>query len=260
MTPPAGNAMTAAVRTRLEKAAADNGFDLGPTPDKDWIGFASSHAPLRIWLTARGEGLFLAAVSQPNVLRGLASHGTAFQSPLPPGSCGARGVADFTSLHRLLRRAFLLSRTLPDELLRTFERQAAAMPRATEAERLVVQRVGQNVFRQGLLDYWEGRCAVTGLATKDILRASHIKPWADCEADAERLDVYNGFLLAPHLDCVFDHGFVTITDDGSMLVSPHLLAADRAILGLDVPLRMRSLADGHRAYLPWHRENVFRSA
>ena len=252
--------ITAAVRTRLEKAAADNGFDLSQTPEKDWLSFASSHAPLRIWLTSIGEGLFFAAVSQPNVLRGLLSHGTAFQSPLPPGSCGARGVPDFAALHRLLRRAFLLSRTLPDELLRTFERQAAAMPRATEAERLVIQRVGQDVFRQGLLDYWEGRCAVTGLTTKDLLRASHIKRWADCPTDAERLDVYNGLLLAPHLDCAFDQGFVTVNDDGSMLVSPHLHAPDRAILGLDVPLRVRSLADGHRNYLPWHRTNVFRSA
>lgn len=259
MTAHARNAMTAAVRTRLEKAAADNGFDLGPTPEEHWLGFASSHAPLRVWLTAPTEGLFLAAVSQANVLRGLTSHGTAFQSPLPPGSCGARGVADFASLHRLLRRAFLLSRTLPDELLRTFERQAAAMPRVTEAERLVIQRVGQDLFRQGLLDYWEGRCAVTGLTTKDLLRASHIKPWADCPTDAERLDVYNGLLLAPHLDCAFDQGFVTVNDDGGVVVSPHLPAAERAILGLDVPLRVRNLADGHRAYLPWHRASVFRS-
>jgi len=61
-----------------------------------------------------------------------------------------------------------------------------------------------------LLDLWEGRCAVTGLAVPELLRASHIKPWADCETDAERLDVYNGFLLAPHLDAAFDLGFITV--------------------------------------------------
>lgn len=65
---------------------------------------------------------------------------------------------------------------------------------------MVVQRAGQDLFRQGLLDFWEGRCAVTGLAVPELLQSSHIKPWADCDTDSERLDIWNGFLLAPHLD------------------------------------------------------------
>jgi hypothetical protein len=91
-------------------------------------------------------------------------------------------VADMPALHRLLRRAFQLSCTLPDELLHAFEKKVAALPKTTEAERLVVQRVGQDIFRAGLIDYWEGRCAITGLAIPELLRASHIKtrassPW-----------------------------------------------------------------------------------
>lgn len=62
-----------------------------------------------------------------------------------------------------------------------------------------MQRVGQDIFRQGLMECWESRCAITGLAIPELLRASHIKPWADCATDAERLDVYNGLLLAPIL-------------------------------------------------------------
>src|SRR5205823_14686352 len=105
---------------------------------------------------------------------------------------------------RMVRRAFQLSRSLPDELLHVFEAKTAVLPRATEAERLVVQRVGQDIFRAGLLDYWQGRCAITGLAVTELLRASHMKPWAKCTTDAERLDVFNGFLLAPNLDAAFD--------------------------------------------------------
>jgi putative restriction endonuclease len=73
-------------------------------------------------------------------------------------------------------------------------------------ERLLVHRVGQDVFRAGRIDYWEGRCAITGLGVVELLRASHIKPWAACDLDAERLDVLNGLLLAPHLDAAFDRG------------------------------------------------------
>jgi hypothetical protein len=254
------SALTPATITRLEKAAVDNGFDQELPRQGDWLGFASTRAPLRIWLTAVKDALFLAAVSQQNVVRALGDHGSAFASPLPPGACGAHGVADMPALHRLVRRAFQLSKTLPDELLHVFEKKTAALPRTTEAERLVVQRVGQDVFRAGLLEYWEGRCAVTGLSVRELLRASHIKPWADCESDAERLDVFNGLLLAPHLDAAFDRGFVTVGDDGAVVVSALLAGEDRRVLGLDVPLRARALAEGHRSYLSWHRERVFKAA
>jgi predicted restriction endonuclease len=143
-------------------------------------------------------------------------------------------------------------------LLRTFEKRTVSLPKSTEAERFVVQRVGQDLFREGLLDYWEGRCAITGLAVPELLRASHIKPWGDCRTDAERLDVFNGVLLAPHLDATFDRGFITLADDGTVTVSPTLGYDDREILGLDQPLRALRLAEGHRRYLPWHRERVFR--
>jgi predicted restriction endonuclease len=157
-----------------------------------------------------------------------------------------------------VRRAFQLSKTLPDELLHVFEKRTATLPRTTEAERLVVQRVGQDIFRGGLFEYWEGRCAITGLAVAELLRASHAKPWAACDTDAERLDVFNGLLLAPHLDAAFDRGFMTIADDGAVVVSSALSATDLALLALDVPLRVRSLAEGHRAYLAWHRQGVFK--
>ena len=54
-----------------------------------------------------------------------------------------------------------------------------------------------------MLDYWGSACAVTGLTLTPALRASHAKPWADCTTDAERLDVFNGFLLSANLDALF---------------------------------------------------------
>jgi putative restriction endonuclease len=245
--------------TRLEKAAVDNGFDLPLPRQGEWLGFASTQAPLKLWLTALGDALFLGAVSQQNVARALTDHGSAWANPLPEGAVGARGVMNIPALHHLVRRAFQLSKTLPDELLHEFDRETATLPRTTEAERLVVQRVGQDLFRGGLIDYWEGRCAVTGLAVTDLLRASHIKPWAVCATDAERLDVYNGLLLAPHLDAALDRGYITVADDGVVTVSNLLTAFDREVLGLTTPMRVTRLADGHGAYLPWHRAKVFRS-
>jgi predicted restriction endonuclease len=152
-----------------------------------------------------------------------------------------------------------LGKSLPDELLHVFQSKTAHLPKTTEAERLVVQRVGQDIFRQGLMEYWEGRCAITGLVIPELLRASHIKPWADCESDAERLDVYNGLLLAPHLDALFDQGFITLADDGAIVISTTLDPAARKLLVVAAPNSWLVAVTGHRAYLQWHRERVFKS-
>ena len=252
-------ALSPIIASRLEKAAVDNGFDQELPREGDWLAFASTQCPLRIWLVNFGDAVFLAAFSQQNVARALGEYGTPMAAPLPKCALGGRTVTAIPALHRLLRRAFQLSKTLPDELLHTFEKQTAALPKTTDAERLVVQRVGQDLFRQGLLDFWEGRCGITGLAVPELLRASHIKPWADCASDAERLDVYNGLLLAPHLDAAFDRGFITVTDDGAIIVAGALDDQARRVLSLTEPLRVRSLVEGHRAYLPWHRERVFKT-
>ena len=253
-------ALSPIVASRLEKAATDNGFDQQLEREGDWLLFASTQCPLRVWLGASGDAALFAAFSHQNVARALGEYGTPIVAPLPNSAAAGRIVPDVPALHQLLRRVFQLSKALPDELLYTFEKQVSALPKATDAERLVIQRVGQNLFRDGLLDLWEGRCAVTGLAIPELLRASHIKPWADCAADAERLDVYNGILLAPHLDAAFDRGFITVADDGTIIISDVLDAAARTTLRLDQPLRVRGMADGHRGYLPWHRERVFKGS
>lgn len=246
-----------AIATLLDKSAVDNGFDRELPREGNWLAYASTQAPLRLWMSSFSDALFIAAFSQANVARALGELGSAVLSPLPAGAAAGRSVTDIPALHRLVRRAFQLSRTLPDELLQSFAKQTATMPRATEAERLVVQRVGQDIFREGLLDYWDGRCAILGLSVPDLLRASHIKPWAKCETDAERLDVFNGLLLAPHLDAVFDAGYITVADDGEVIVSERLAPPDRNHLGLALPLRVARLADGHRRYLAWHRKEEF---
>lgn len=252
-------ALSPIIVSRLEKAATDNGFDQELERQGDWLLFASTQCTLRVWLGVLGDAVFLAAFSQLNVARALGEYGAPMSEAIPTAAVAGRAVPDMSALHRLLRRAVQLSKALPNELLHTFEKQVAMLPKTTEAERLMVQRVGQNLFREGLLDLWEGRCAVTGLAVPALLRASHIKPWADCKRDAERLDVYNGILLAPHLDAAFDRGFITVSDDGVIIVSDVLDVEARTTLGMDRPLYVRGLADGHRAYLPWHRDRVFQT-
>jgi hypothetical protein len=120
-------------RTLLEKAATDNGFDRALAPEGEWLVFASTQCPLRIWLGAFGDAILLAAFSHHNVSRALGEYGTPMVAPMPKGAAEGRTVPDVPALHRLLRRAFQLSKALPNELLHTFENQVAALPKTTEA-------------------------------------------------------------------------------------------------------------------------------
>lgn len=250
-------ALTIVQRSLLEKLAQDNGFDVPVEATDHWLAFSSTQVALKLWLGAVGEG-WCAAFSQPGVAAEIAALTSPTAVSLPAGAAASRQVGDMNQLHRVVRRAYQLSATLPDELLNEFERKTKDLPRATEVERLVVQRVGQDIFREGLMRYWEGRCAVTGLTEPELLRASHIKPWSKCDTDHERLNVFNGLLLAVHLDAAFDRGFITFDDTGAMLISPRLSSDDVARLGLTPDLKLSRLEKGHLAALAWHRATHFR--
>lgn len=241
----------------LGKAASDNGFDLALNQSGMWLSFASSHAPLKLWLTVDNQSQFLAAFSDSGLMVGLTGLAIIVHSDLPTGATAAFSVTDVKQLYPVLRRAFQLSRSLPNKPLNEFEEATCSLPRSTESECLVIQRVGQNIFRSSLLDYWDGKCAVTGLSIAELLRASHIKPWKDCYSDAERLDVFNGLLLAPHLDAAFDLGFITFGNDGSMIVSSNLDDPVLSLLGIDKTLKIKGLREAHQKYLKWHREKEF---
>lgn len=109
---------------------------------------------------------------------------------------------------------------------------------ATEREATVHQCVGQNLFREGLMALWGGRCAITGLDVPELLRASHAKPWADSN-DVERLNVCNGLLLAAHWDAAFDAGLVTVSPDGAVLASPSQSDAVWGMLCLSDALKLK---------------------
>src|SRR5258705_2970584 len=118
-----------ATATRLEKAAVDNGFDQEQAREGLWLAFSSTKAPLHLWLTAVGENVLVAALSQSQVATALDDHGASIDVPLPAGAVAARSVGSVADLHRLVRRAFQLSRALPDALLNVFNIATADLTR-----------------------------------------------------------------------------------------------------------------------------------
>ena len=134
-------------------------------------------------------------------------------------------------------------------------------PKLTETVKksLVDARRGQGRFRQEVAKL-EPKCRVSGVTNLDHRIASHIKPWSDSD-NRERIDGENGLMLAPHIDHLFDRGFISFTDEGLLLISP--IADMEALAQLSVPLsgtfNAGSFTKGQKAYLHYHRTEVFKS-
>lgn len=95
----------------------------------------------------------------------------------------------------------------------------------TERQALVKSRIGQGKFREQLMKKYGSACVITGITTKKLLIASHIKPWA-VSNNHERLSEDNGLLLSPTFDRLFDGGLITFSDDGALYISSQLNTAD----------------------------------
>jgi HNH endonuclease len=126
----------------------------------------------------------------------------------------------------------------------------------TTRDTLMKARLGQGQFRTELINYWRG-CAVLGDLPESFLLASHIKPWR-ASNNRERLDPYNGLLLSPLLNHVFDKGFISFDEDGKILLSNLIEEAIAFPLGLHDDLKLRKVEGCHQIYLRWHRTEVFR--
>ena len=167
------------------------------------------------------------------------------------------------NLAAVFRRAAALAHSLPNQAENDFEsalsKELKKLPdeiKNTEVERMVRQRVGQETYRKAMLEYWVGACAVTGVAIPEILRASHALPWAECETDGQRLDVFNGFLLTANLDALFDRFLISFDKAGYAIVSDLISDGDRAYLGLSSQLRLRWQTEQHESYLESHRARL----
>ncbi len=128
----------------------------------------------------------------------------------------------------------------------------------TEKQALVKARRGQGLFKQNVRAI-ETHCRITRVDRIEHLIASHCKPWRDCETNRERLDGENGLLLTPTMDHLFDRGYISFEGKGDLLVSPVAHKESLLRMGIDPEKRANVgvFSEGQRAYLDYHREQVF---
>lgn len=128
--------------------------------------------------------------------------------------------------------------------------------RETVKQQLIQSRKGQGVYRKNVGNV-EKVCRVTGTTDAEFLIASHIKPWAKSN-NSERLDGNNGLLLAPHVDRLFDRGYISFNDDGSLILSKQLPQVVQEQWNLAQKIPNTPFSDAQVQYLNYHRLMLLR--
>ena len=120
-------------------------------------------------------------------------------------------------------------------------------------------RLGQGGFRMVITDAYERRCALTGERVLPVLEAAHVRPYS--EGGEHRAD--NGLLLRSDLHTLLDRGYLTVTPDARVKVSPRIreeFENGRDYYALDgSPLRNPVAADQQLGLhnIKWHNEHCF---
>ena len=94
-------------------------------------------------------------------------------------------------------------------------------PLGSDRSATIKQRVNQNFFRKAVLSSYSSTCCITGLNTRSLLIASHIKPWK-ISNETEKTNPRNGLCLNALHDKAFDKGLITVSPDYRIQISQRI--------------------------------------
>ena len=191
-------------------------------------------------------------------------------SPLQGNGNGLQGIylteasAEFGQLLILLSNANLpaieqeLAPVLDSESDYEIDLEIVARHLEGDLERIQVtkSRRGQGIFKSNVR-LVENHCRITGVTNIKHLRASHIKPWA-ASNNEEKLDGFNGLLLSPHVDHLFDRGFITFQNSGRLLVSGKLNPTVLERWSISPNQNVGDFRESQQTYLEYHRDVIFK--
>jgi hypothetical protein len=126
----------------------------------------------------------------------------------------------------------------------------------TQKQQLIQARIGQGLFRQNV-EGIESKCRVTGVKDKRLLIASHIKPWK-ASTNEERLDGHNGLLLSPHIDKLFDKGWISFSDKGNLIISTQKILPILEMWHINPQHAVGAFTEKQKRYLEHHQKQVFK--
>jgi HNH endonuclease len=197
-------------------------------------------------------------------------------SPLQPNGNGLQSVY-LTEIPALLAEVMMgligkevvapvqfakIVKPIPADDLDTWERKIEQQVQndtsIPDTDRLALNRArkGQGLFKDRVSKI-EARCRVTGVENPVHLIASHCKPWRD-SSNAERLNGENGLLLTPSIDHLFDRGFISFENSGTLIVSSVAHKPSLQRMGIETTqiVKVGGFTDSQKHFLDFHRDAV----
>jgi putative restriction endonuclease len=83
------------------------------------------------------------------------------------------------------------------------------------------------------------------------------QPWRD-STNAERLNGSNGLPLSPHIDHLFDQGYISFSNTEQLLVVPEARGGLLDAWGINPDAKIGTFTADQRQFIDYHRINIFR--
>ncbi len=114
----------------------------------------------------------------------------------------------------------------------------------------------QKRFRKGLFDNNEHKCPVCGFCFEELLIASHIKPYSKCDDTYDAINHFNGLIMCPNHDRLFeDAKHMTIDYESGKIILSETAKNSRDFKTLkDKFISKVYVSNERRDYLKWHNE------
>ncbi|MCX6051284.1 MAG: HNH endonuclease signature motif containing protein [Campylobacterales bacterium] len=128
-----------------------------------------------------------------------------------------------------------------------------------EKEAIIKSRIGQSKFRENLLNKYQ-QCCICEIKNNSLLIANHIKPWSECANGQEKTDYeFNGLLLCPQHDKLFDKGYISFDDSGKIKISNLLDEKEYQLFNINSNSKLNiSIMPKMKLYLKYHSEIKFK--
>lgn len=171
------------------------------------------------------------------------------------------------ALPRVTKLNFVKVKNIDNNKLYIYIKPSFFVEERTQEEKVIIEdllagnrnaadtyRRRQTQYRRQLLEEMPA-CIITKVTEDRILEACHIKPYNVCNDD-EKYDVHNGLVMTPTFHKLFDMGFISFNDNGTILISPFLSNMNKQRLGL-IENHQYRIPSACSEYLPYHRANVY---
>lgn len=171
------------------------------------------------------------------------------------------------ALPRVTKLNFVKVKNVVDNKLYIYVKPTFFIDEKTNEEKVLVEnllaggknaaenyRKKQTQYRRELLDEMPA-CVITKVTEDRILEACHIKPYSACTED-EKYDPHNGLVMTPTYHKLFDMGFISFNDNGTIIISPFLSNMNKKRLELEDNKQYR-IPKTCAEYLAYHRTNIY---